>query len=104
MNVGVFLGSFSFLVSDSWEEFIVVEIVGGSDVSFNCILWWVVELDGCRNDFFLEDYIVIYENEINIVVVWSTRFFCFEVGEDGVVYYLVDVGSGLILFWFFYYY
>jgi len=69
MNVGVFLGSFSFLVSDSWEEFIVVEIVGGSDVSFNCILWWVVELDGCRNDFFLEDYIVIYENEINIVVV-----------------------------------
>ena len=50
-------------------------------MSFNCILWWVVELDGCRNDFFLEDYIVIYENEINIVVIGSTRISVLKSGK-----------------------
>ena len=35
MNVGGLLGSFSFFVSDSWEGFVVVEIVGGLDMSFN---------------------------------------------------------------------
>ena len=50
-------------------------------MSFNCILWWVVELDGCRGVFFLEDYIVIYENEINIVVIGSTRISVLKSGK-----------------------
>ena len=35
MNVGDLLGSCFFFVSDSWEGFVVVEIVGGLDMSFN---------------------------------------------------------------------
>ena len=104
MNVGGLLGRFSFFVSDSWEGFVVVEIVGGLNISFNCILLWVMEFDGCRGCFFLEGCSVRYENRINILTVGSTRFFDLGVGEDGVVYDLVDVSSGLIFFLLFSYY
>jgi len=78
LKVGGFLRRFSFFVADSWETFVAVEIVGDADISLNCILWWDVELDGCRGGFFLEDYIVRYEDRVNIMAVGSNNFFLFE--------------------------
>ena len=55
-------------------RFVVVDIAGGADLSFNCILWWVLEFDGCRDGFFVEGCSVRYVNRINIIVVGSTSF------------------------------
>ena len=55
-------------------------------------------MDGCRGGFFLEGCSVRYDAGINIMEVGSTRVFDFEVGEYGVVYDLINVGSGLIVF------
>ena len=104
MNDGGFLGIFSFFATDSWERFVVVEIVGGPDMLFNFILWWVAELDECMGGFFLEGCSVRYEDGINIMAVESISFFDLGDGEDGVLNALVDVGSGLIFFRLFYYY
>ena len=87
MNVGDLLGSCFFFASDSWEGFVVVEIARGSDISFNCILWGVVELYGCRVGLFLESYSVRYKNGINIVVVRSTRLV--DLGVEEIVLFMI---------------
>ena len=46
----------------------------------------------------MEGCSVRYDAGINIMEVGSTRVFDFGVGEDGVVYDLINVGSGLIVF------
>ena len=44
----------------------------------------------------MEDCSIRYDDGINIMAVGSTWSFDLRVGKDGVVYDLVDVGSGLI--------
>ena len=54
MSVVCGIVSFSFFVADGRKGFWIINIVRCSDVTLNCMLRWIVELDGCGCGFFLE--------------------------------------------------
>ena len=41
------------------------------------------------------------EDEVNISAVGSARFFDLRIGKDDIVYYLIDLLSALVFFYFF---
>ena len=67
-------------------------------MTFDCMLMWIVKLNGWRGCFFLKCYSIRHEDGVNIVTVGSDRFFILRVGKDGIVYDLIDLLSGLIFF------
>ena len=54
MNIASFFGCLSFFVSYGGKSGNIVNIVRCSDVSFDCMLGWVVELNGSGCDLLLK--------------------------------------------------
>ena len=53
MDDACFVGSFSLFVSDGRKSIRIVNIVICSDVTFDCLLRWIMELDGSGCGLFL---------------------------------------------------
>ena len=71
-------------------------------MAFDCMLRWIVKLNGCRGCFFLKCCSVRHEDGVNMVAIGSARFFYLKIGKEGIVYDLIDILSGLVCFCFFY--
>ena len=67
-------------------------------MTFDCMLRWIVKLNGCMGCFFLKCYSVRHEDGVNIVAVEFARLFYLRIVKGGIVYYLIDLLSDLIFF------
>ena len=66
------------------------------------MVWWIVELYGCRGGFFLEYCSVRHEDGVNIVAVEAAKLFDLGVGKDDIVHDFINIGSCLIFSVIFY--
>ena len=56
----VFYWRYIFFFFDGRKRSIIIDVIGGSNGTFICILWWVGKLDCRKCCFFLKSSIVCY--------------------------------------------
>ena len=59
---------------------------------FDCMLRWIVKINGYRGCLFLKCCSIRHEDGVNIVAVGSARFFYLIIGKDVIVYDLIWCG------------
>ena len=87
MNVTRFFGSLSFCVSYGSKSGNIVKIVRCSDVSFDCMLGWVVVLNGDGCGLLLKSCNVRHYDGVNIVTVGATRVHNLRIRKNCIINY-----------------